>query len=51
MAIEPTSRLEARLPTSVEDQRRFADELINPQAPNSALTRAKALQSEHVEVR
>lgn len=92
MATERTSRLEARLPTSVyamlkraaelkgrtltdfvvsaardaaqraieedgllrlsaEDQRRFAEALINPPAPNAALQRAKQLHLDNVEVR
>jgi uncharacterized protein (DUF1778 family) len=36
---------------SVEDQRRFAEALINPPAPNEALRRAMKLHSEFVEVR
>jgi uncharacterized protein (DUF1778 family) len=92
MATEQTSRLEARLPTSVyatlkraaelqgrslsdfvvsaahdaaqraiqednlirlsvDDQRRFAEALINPPAPNAALKRAKQLHMANVEVR
>lgn len=36
---------------SVEDQRRFAEALINPPMPNDALRRAAKLHAEHVEVR
>jgi uncharacterized protein (DUF1778 family) len=36
---------------SVEDQRRFAEALINPPAPNAALKRAKRLHAAHVEAR
>jgi uncharacterized protein (DUF1778 family) len=36
---------------SVEDQRRFAEALINPPAPNDALRRATKLHSALVEVR
>ncbi len=36
---------------SVEDQRRFAEALINPPEPNEALRRATKLHAEHVEVR
>ena len=36
---------------SVEDQRRFAEALINPPEPNEALRRAAKLHAEHVEVR
>ena len=91
MAIEQTSRLEARLPASIyatlkraaelkgrsitdfvvsaaheaaqraieeegvirlsaEDQRRFAEAMINPPAPNEALQKAKRLHLASVEV-
>ena len=36
---------------SAEDQRRFAEALINPPAPNAALKRAKRLHLANVEVR
>jgi uncharacterized protein (DUF1778 family) len=36
---------------SAEDQRRFAEALIKPPAPNAALKRAKRLHLDHVEVR
>jgi uncharacterized protein (DUF1778 family) len=36
---------------SVEDQRRFAEALINPPEPNEALRRVAKLHAEHVEVR
>ena len=36
---------------SVEDQRRFAEALLNPPAPNHALRRAMKLHAEQVEVR
>jgi uncharacterized protein (DUF1778 family) len=36
---------------SIEDQRRFAEALINPPEPNDALRRAAQLHAEHVEVR
>ena len=36
---------------SVEDQRRFAEALLNPPEPNEALRRAAKLHAEHVEVR
>lgn len=36
---------------SAEDQRRFAEALINPPAPNAALQRAKQLHLASVEVR
>lgn len=36
---------------SAEDQRRFAEALINPPAPNAALQRAKRLHLDNVEVR
>jgi len=36
---------------SADDQRRFAETLINPPAPNEALQRAKALHMVRVEVR
>jgi uncharacterized protein (DUF1778 family) len=36
---------------SAEDQRRFAEALIKPPAPNAALKRAKRLHLDNVEVR
>jgi uncharacterized protein (DUF1778 family) len=36
---------------STEDQRRFAEALINPPKPNEALRRAMKLHAENVEVR
>lgn len=36
---------------SAEDQRRFAEALINPPLANDALRRAQRLHAEHVEVR
>ncbi len=36
---------------SAEDQRRFAEALINPPAPNAALKRAKRRHLDNVEVR
>jgi uncharacterized protein (DUF1778 family) len=36
---------------SAEDQRRFAEALFNPPAPNAALEHAKRLHLENVEVR
>ncbi len=36
---------------SFEDQRRFAEALINPPEPNETLRRAAKLHAEHVEVR
>jgi uncharacterized protein (DUF1778 family) len=36
---------------SIEDQRRFAEALINPPEPNDALRRAAQLHAKHVEVR
>jgi uncharacterized protein (DUF1778 family) len=36
---------------SVDDQRRFAEALINPPEPNEALRRAAKIHAEHVEVR
>ena len=36
---------------SVEDQRRFAEAIIDPPAPNDALRRAARLHAESVEVR
>lgn len=36
---------------SVADQRRFAEALINPPAPNEALRHAAQLHAAHVEVR
>ena len=36
---------------SAEDQRRFAEALINPPVPNAALKHAKRLHLENVEVR
>jgi uncharacterized protein (DUF1778 family) len=36
---------------SVEDQRMFAEALLNPPAPNDALRHAAKLHTEHVEVR
>lgn len=36
---------------SAEDQRRFAEALINPPAPNATLQRAKQLHLDNVEVR
>lgn len=36
---------------SAEDQRRFADALLHPPAPNAALKQAKRLHLETVEVR
>jgi uncharacterized protein (DUF1778 family) len=36
---------------SAEDQRRFAEALIHPSAPNAALKHAKRLHLENVEVR
>ena len=36
---------------SVEDQRRFAEALINPPAPNDALRRAQRLHADNVDVR
>src|SRR2546427_11701691 len=36
---------------SVEDQRRFAEALINPPEPNEALKRAAKLHAKHVESR
>ncbi len=36
---------------SAEDQRRFAEALINPPKPNAALRRAKRLHAANVEVR
>ena len=36
---------------SVEDQRRFAEALINPPEPNEASRRAAKLHAAHVEVR
>ncbi len=42
---------EAIIRLSAEDQRRFAEALINPPAPNAALLRAKRLHLDNVEVR
>ncbi len=36
---------------SAEDQRRFADALLNPPAPSAALRRAKRLHAEQVEIK
>ena len=36
---------------SVDDQRLFAEAIINPPAPNEAMRRAARLHAEHVEVR
>lgn len=36
---------------SAEDQRRFAEALMNPPLANDALRRAQSLHTEHVEVR
>jgi uncharacterized protein (DUF1778 family) len=36
---------------ALEDQRRFAEALIRPPKPNTALRRAKKLHAENVEVR
>lgn len=42
---------EGILRLSAEDQRRFAEALINPPKPNEALRRAKKLHAENVEIR
>jgi uncharacterized protein (DUF1778 family) len=42
---------QAILRLSAEDQRRFAEALIQPPAPNAALKQAKRLHLENVEVR
>ena len=42
---------QAILRWSAEDQRRFAEALIQPPAPNAALNEAKRLHLENVEVR
>jgi uncharacterized protein (DUF1778 family) len=42
---------QAILRLSAEDQRRFAEALIQPPAPNAALKHAKRLHLENVEVR
>jgi uncharacterized protein (DUF1778 family) len=42
---------QAILRLSAEDQRRFAEALIHPPAPNAALNEAKRLHLENVEVR
>lgn len=36
---------------SVDDQRLFAEAIINPPAPNEAMRRAARLHADHVEVR
>lgn len=36
---------------SVEDQRRFAEAIVNPPLPNEALRSAARLHTEHVEMR
>jgi uncharacterized protein (DUF1778 family) len=42
---------QAILRLSAEDQRRFAEALIQPPAPNAALKHAKRLHLENVEAR
>ena len=41
----------ADLIATVAEQRRFAEAIINPPAPNEALRRAARLHAEHVEMR